>query len=71
MELPSALSGSGPKKFSLKKFLIFFPKKSAKRKFLLFSQKNPNFQETETPPKIPIFHETELSYIQETELSYI
>ena len=56
-------------KFSLKKFLLFFPKKPALKKFLIFSQKAFNFLGTETPKKslyfrkqnFLIFHER---YIQ-------
>ena len=42
------LSRLSSQNFSLKKFLIFFPKKPALKKFLIFSQKKlSNFQEKE------------------------
>ena len=52
MQLPSALFGLSPQKYSLKIFLIFFLKKPALKKFLIFPQKN-----------FSKFQETELSYI--------
>ena len=52
-----------PLKFSLKKFLIFFPKKSASKKFLIFSQKSPSFCGNWNPEKIFIFQERKFSYI--------
>ena len=65
MELPSALFRLGPKNFSLKNFLIYFPKKSAPKKFLIFSQKSPKFSGNRNPEKILIFQEMELYYTSE------
>ena len=51
-------------------FLIFY-KKPALKRFLTFSEKDLEFCGNEDPEKILIFQEAELTYIQETELSYI
>ena len=68
------LSGISPpkKKFSLKKFITFFPRKPTVKKFLIFSQKKPpNFQETETPKNSFYFRKRKFLILQETDLSYI
>ena len=65
MELPSALFSLSPQNFSIKKFLIFFPKKSTLKKFLTFSQKSPQFSGNRNPEKVLIFQEVELCYISE------
>ena len=44
------LSSLNPQNFSLKKFLIFFPKKPALKKFLIFSQECPEFSGNGNPP---------------------
>ena len=44
------LFGLNPQNFSLKKFLIFFPKTNCSEKFLIFSQKSfSSFHKTELP----------------------
>ena len=65
MELPSALFSLSPQNFSIKKFLIFFPKKSTLKKFLIFSQKSRQFSGNGNPEKVLIFQVVELCYISE------